>query len=194
MMAGADQILASSPFPLFDLPPFAGASCARLRFQDRHQIDYRRRLGDRSRFDGQPPHLGLDQFPQRLLVAVLTLARVERPDPLLDYGAGDGHHLGVELALDGTELRCSNLVCARNVNSDIPVSASAIAADYLKRFDRDRAIRIEVIRAIEVNGSSSSRGTELLQVDDLRAFHVERLQFRRCDELAALEYTYTSGY
>jgi hypothetical protein len=52
----------------------------------------------------------------------------------------------------------------------------------------------EVIRAIEVNGSSSSRGTELLQVDDLRAFHVERLQFRRCDELAALEYTYTSGY
>jgi hypothetical protein len=80
------------------------------------------------------------------------------------------------------------------VNSDIPVPASAIAADYLKRFDRDRAIRIEVIRAIEVNGSSSSRATELLQVDDLRAFHVERLQFRRCDELAALEYTYTSGY
>jgi hypothetical protein len=37
-------------FSLFAVPPFAGVSCARLRFKGRHQINHGRKRADCSRF------------------------------------------------------------------------------------------------------------------------------------------------
>jgi hypothetical protein len=65
------------------------------------------------------------------------------------------------------------------------------AASRLRSGHRDRgnrAIRIEVIRAVEIDGIDVAARHELLQIDHFRAFDVERLQFlgSECDELAAL--------
>jgi hypothetical protein len=59
-------------------------------------------------------------------------------------------------------------------------------ADHPQRLDRDRAVGIEVIRAVEIDGIDVAARHELLQIDHLRTFHVEGLQFLRheCDELA----------
>jgi len=65
-------------------PLAAGFSCARPAFQSRHQIDYERRSDDFPSLDGDTFDLGLDQLPQRLLIAVSEFARVETAGPLVD--------------------------------------------------------------------------------------------------------------
>jgi hypothetical protein len=100
---------------------------------------------------------------------------------------------------------------ARNVSSAIPVPrgstitirsrrlrvsrpspttpTSAIAAPITRSVSTAIGpLGIEVIRAVEIDGIDVVARHELLQIDDLRAFDVERLQFRwgKRDELAAL--------
>src|ERR1700730_18161903 len=60
-------------------------------------------------------------------------------------------------------------------------------ADHPERLDRDRTIGIEIIRAVEIDGIDIVRRHELLQIDHLRAFDIERLQLLggEGDELAA---------
>src|ERR1700738_128021 len=87
---------------------------------------------------------------------------------------------------------------ARNVNSAIPVPRGstttirsrrlrvrrpspttptlAIAAPITrKRLDRDRAIGIDEVRAVEIDRIDVATRYKLLQVDDLCAFDIERL-------------------
>ena len=57
-------------WPLPALPAFAGGSFARLRFKAGIRSITGGGSVTRARFDGQPLHLGLDQLPQGLPVAV----------------------------------------------------------------------------------------------------------------------------
>jgi hypothetical protein len=61
-------------------------------------------------------------------------------------------------------------------------------ADHPERLDRDRAIGIDVIRGVEIDGIEFTARDKLLQIDDLRAFDIKRLQLLRGerDELTAL--------
>src|SRR5438270_146867 len=60
-------------------------------------------------------------------------------------------------------------------------------ADHPERLDRDRTIGMEIIRAVEIDGIDIIRRHELLQIDHLRAFDIERLQLLggEGDEFAA---------
>jgi hypothetical protein len=60
-------------------------------------------------------------------------------------------------------------------------------ADHPERFLRHRAIRIEVIGGVEIDGIEVTPWHKLFEVDDLRAFDIECLQFLggKRDELAA---------
>ena len=60
-------------------------------------------------------------------------------------------------------------------------------ADHPERFLRHRAIRVEVIGSVEIDGIELTPWHKLRQVDDLRAFDVECLQFLggKRDELTA---------
>ena len=67
--------------------------------------------------------------------------------------------------------------------------ASAIPAPITpERFLRERAIGIKVIRAFKVDGIEFATQHKLFQIDHLRAFDVERLQFLGGEghELAAI--------
>ena len=100
----------------------------------------------------------------------------------------------------GTELRCSNFVCGAQCdqrhsgtarfNHDHPLAPAQREAskpdnsclghcrtDHPQRLDCDRAIGIEVIRAVEIDEIDVAARHELLQIDHLRAFYVEGLQF-----------------
>src|SRR5437762_10304688 len=76
------------------------------------------------------------------------------------------------------------------VTRPIPTSpASAIAAPITRKcLNRDRAIRINIIRVTEIHRVDLGARHEGFEVDDLRAFHVECLELggREGDELAAL--------
>src|SRR5690349_1108706 len=76
------------------------------------------------------------------------------------------------------------------VTRPIPTSpASAIAAPITRNVSTaDRPIRIDVIRGAEIYRVDLGARHESLNVDDLRAFHVERFELggREGDELAAL--------
>ena len=148
---------------------FASPFPSKAAFQDGHQIDYRRRCADCSRFDGQPLHLRLDQLSQGLLVAVSVGARIKTPGPLRDDRLGDGDHLGIGLT-SGCELRRRTSSAARKVNSATPAPrgstmtirsrrlrvsrpipttpASAIAAPITGALDRNRTIGIEVVSGV----------------------------------------------
>src|SRR6202023_3707770 len=56
-----------------------------------------------------------------------------------------------------------------------------------QHFDRDRGVRIKVVRAVEIDRIQVVPRNKLLEIDHLRAFDIERLQFLggERDELAA---------
>jgi len=132
--------------------------------------------------------------------------------PLLDDRDGDCHHLDIEIALGAGELRRPNLArgaqCEQRhpraawLDDDHPLTPAQgeapnadntclrhRRADPPERLDPDRAIGKDVIRRAEINGIEFAARDKLLQVDDLRAFDIGRLQLLRVqrDELAALE-------
>ena len=126
-------------------------------------------------------------------------ARIECPGALSDDRAGDRHHLGVEIALRAAELCRPNPVgraqCeerhARSPRLDhhhplAPAERKTTNADntglghssgdHPQRLDRDRAIGVEVIRTVEINGIDLAARYEPLQIDHLLALDIKRLQ------------------
>ena len=61
-------------------------------------------------------------------------------------------------------------------------------ADHPQRLDRDRAVWVEVIRRIKIDGVDVAARHERFQIDHLRALDIERLQLLggERDELAAI--------
>src|SRR5438874_5955093 len=130
--------------------------------------------------------------------------------PLPDDRTRDCHHLGIEVALNVAEFWCPNIACSAQCEQRHPDTARlyhdhALApaegepsdpddsglghcrADHPERLDRDRTIGMEIIRAVEIDGIDIIRRHELLQIDHLRAFDIERLQLLggEGDEFAA---------
>ena len=179
-------------------------------FQCRHQVNDCWRSGHFPGFDREPLHLGFNQVAQGVPVAVSIRRRIETSGPLTDDRASDRDHLGVEIPLDATELCRPELVCsaqheerhagAARLDCDHPLAPAEREtpepddvclghrrADHPERFLRHRAIRVEVIGGVEIDGIEVILWDKLFEVDDLRAFDVECLQFLggKRDELAA---------
>src|SRR6516162_5447671 len=93
-------------------------------FQGGHEIDDGRRGRDLPGFNGEPLHLGFEQFSQGLLVTISIRRRIETSGPLRDDRLGDRDHLGVELAFGHAELRRPNLLCGTQSEKRHPCAAS----------------------------------------------------------------------
>src|ERR1700730_12308884 len=108
------------------------------------------------------------------------------------------------------ELWCPNIACGAQCEQRHPVTARLYhdhplapaegepsepddsglghcRADHPERLDRDRTIGMEMIRALEIGRIDLVTRHELLQIDHLRAFDIERLQLLggEGDEFAA---------
>src|SRR6516162_7992205 len=93
-------------------------------FQGGHEIDDGWRGRDLPGFNGEPLHLGFEQFSQGLLVTISIRRRIETSGPLRDDRLGDRDHLGVELAFGHAELRRPNLLCGTQSEKRHPCAAS----------------------------------------------------------------------
>src|SRR6516162_5972090 len=91
--------------------------------QDGHEIDDGWRGRDLPGFNGEPLHLGFEQFSQGLLVMISIRRRIETPGPLRDDRLSDRDHLGVELAFGHAELRRPNLLCGTQSEKRHPRAA-----------------------------------------------------------------------
>src|ERR1700732_1340263 len=127
-----------------------------------------------------------------------------------DDRLGDGDHLGIGLTLGDAELRSPNLLCGAQCEQRHPDTARLYhdhplapaegkapdpddsglghcRADHPERLDRNRTIGIDVVRAVEIDRIDVAAWYKFLQVDDLCAFDIERLQLvgGEGEELAA---------
>jgi len=137
-------------------------------------------------------------------------ARVKGSGALSNDRLGDRDHLGIEIAFVVAKLRRPNLVCGaqREQRHSGPArfdqhhplapaecqpadagdtSLGHCGTDHSQRFHRDRTIEVKVVRTVEINGIDVATRHEALQIYDLSALDIERLQLLggECNELAA---------
>src|SRR5260370_36981704 len=111
--------------------------------------------------------------------AIATISASRSPSTLLNCGARTSSAArsvisGIPVPRGSTITIRSRRRSVRRPSPTTPCLGHC-RTDYPQRLDCDRAIGIEVIRAVEIDGIDIAARHELLQIDHLGAFDVERL-------------------